>query len=98
MKTITLPCLHNNADIENLEYPDNIQIGMYVWDSSKKKPILITDFTSVVLHKSITSTRRRFAKRKEIENFLFNLKNEENEFNTIVKWRAFNYSRVIYNI
>lgn len=98
MKTITLPLLESDRDIQNLEYPSDIRPGMYVWDHNLKQPILITDLTAAELHQSILTSRKRFASRDEIKKFRDNQKYPYVEYNTVTKFKAYRYAGIIYNL
>jgi len=97
MKTIILPLLTTEKDIKKLNYPQDLSPGMYVWDNDLNDAILITDLTSVELHKNHRGSRTRFATKREVL-----IQREEEKFphvkyNTVTKLRAYNYAYVIYN-
>ena len=93
IETVTLPRLWGNNDIKKLNYPEDIQVGLYVWDENMEIPILITDQSSVDIHKSCFGhcSRSRFATKEEIIH-----KFSTNGYNTVYEMDAYNKSKVIY--
>jgi hypothetical protein len=94
MKTLTIPLLWRQEDVDALNYPDDIQIGLYVWDPNMKKPILICDESSVFIHKTTTS-RTRFATHKEIIT-LRKKSGNKNTFKTVFESTAYGIATAIY--
>lgn len=100
LKNICLPILWTNNDINSLKYPEDIQIGMYVWDKDYKEPVLITDSDSIELHISCFGkcSRERFATIEEINKYVNAIKDPSIRYNTVCEYRAFRLSQIIYNI
>ena len=94
MASINIPLIWNDKAIKELNYPDDIQIGLYVWDEYMKRPILITDKSSVEIHKS-TSSRKRFASKQEIMDFR-NSHGNKNPYKTVYESTAYGLATAIY--
>jgi len=92
-KTVTIPRLWDNEDIEELNYPEDIQIGLYVWDENMKTIILIADQSSIDIHKSCFGrcSRSRFATKEEILDGY-----KKQSYNTFYQLDAYTKSKVIY--
>lgn len=96
MKEITIP-VYYQSDLDELQYPDDLQIGHYVWDDSMKRPILITDESSVSIHKSCATntSRSRFATFEEIRKFI---STNKIQYNTWYERKAQAISNIMYRV
>tara|TARA_R110000822_G_scaffold171160_4_gene310957 strand:+ start:270 stop:566 length:297 start_codon:yes stop_codon:yes gene_type:complete len=97
MNTITLPVLSTEKEIKNLHFPNDLRVGMYIWDPNKKVPILITSLSFMDMIKETQSPTTRFATKREVLEYRENQKYPHVMYNTITKLRAYNYAAVIYN-
>ena len=100
MARIFLPIIWSQKELDALNYPDDLEVGLYVWDENQKKAILITDRSSVEIHQSCypSSSRKRFATFSEIIKTREADTNPSLTYNTVSKWRAYKYATVIYNL
>tara|TARA_R110000772_G_scaffold54130_1_gene123567 strand:- start:75841 stop:76125 length:285 start_codon:yes stop_codon:yes gene_type:complete len=91
-QTITIPILRTESDIKSLVFPNDVQLGLYLWNHAKGRPILMASETHIVIAMELDLCGR-FATRKEIMEFRL-LK--ETNYPTIIGDRAYDLASVIY--
>ena len=100
VQRFTLPILWTPKDVSQLEYPNDLCIGMYVWDNTLRQAVLITNSDSVEIHQhSInTASRNRFATHEEIRATREKEKHPYVVYNTVSEFRAYILASSIYFI